>query len=120
MRKGIPSPEELARYELFKLHWMVSNGYTLTELTRSMAEYRAEMAEEMADDPSGLDMLDCNLFAMWQEERGFGGNIWPCLDEFLAVDDPQLAGSPLYAENGLFLRTAAAKISAAGKAAGGR
>lgn len=77
-----------ADYELFKLKWMGMNGYTVEDLADALLNYRAEKAAETEDNPDDMDYLDNKLFDEWVEERGFGGNIWPCYEEFLQEDLP--------------------------------
>lgn len=97
------TPEEQARYELFKLFWMINHSYTVKDLVTSVLTYRTECAEEMADDPDGLDVLDNNVFADWESEHGFDGSVWPCIDEFLDSDDAILRESGFYDEHRLSL-----------------
>ena len=48
------SPESFRAYECFKLQWMLDHKHTLQEL---------------------LDV--------WEKDRSFGGEIWPCYEEWL-------------------------------------
>lgn len=89
--KSKPFGTKRARYELFKMLWLMSHGYTLKDLVCAVLRYRAECAEEMKDDPDGLDVLDQNIFADWECEIGFdGAQIWPCFEEFLEDDDAEI------------------------------
>ena len=86
--------QDRADYELFKLRWMGVNGYTVEDLASALLDYRAEKAAEAEDNPDDMDYLDNKLFDEWEEERGFGGNIWPCYEEFLQEDLPLMQNDP--------------------------
>lgn len=82
-----------AKYELFKLFWMMMNGYTVTELINSVLTYRSELLADAADDTADIKHLqeqaqeiDTTLPSEWESERGFGDNIWPCFAEFMNSD----------------------------------
>ena len=70
---------EHARYEIFRMLWLMSHGYTLKDLVSAVLEYRDE-----ADDPADI----ADPFDEWEKESGFGGEIWPCFEEFQDADEP--------------------------------
>lgn len=58
-------------YEKYKLDWMLHHGYTLTDLMNEL--------ESLRDDTDPINLL----FIFWEEEYGFGSEIWVCYQEFL-------------------------------------
>lgn len=82
----LPSPE--AAYEKYKLHWMISHGFTLTDLKNAVVEAMEDMAEdgevikEKADvAPFVEGAIDAFL------DRGFGsGSLYACFEEFLGAE----------------------------------
>lgn len=73
---SVYSDEELAqlhtKYEKFKLQWMVDHGYTVESLVASLAAYLEDSGEPLYE-----------TYQMWEQDAGFGGEIWPCFDEWL-------------------------------------
>ena len=67
----------LRRYENFKLLWMKDHGHTLTNLLQELENMRQ-------DNPDATIM---ELFNDWEYGVGFGGDIWPCLHEFLTCEE---------------------------------
>lgn len=70
------SDEELAqlriKYEKFKLQWMIDHGYTLESLVASLAADLEDSGEPLWE-----------TYQTWENETGFGSEIWPCFDEWL-------------------------------------
>lgn len=66
-------------HEFFKLWWMLTHGYTLSDLIRELKEFQYA-------DPEDSDRISTpvsDIFQEWEADAGFGGEIWPCLSEFL-------------------------------------
>lgn len=66
-------------HDFFKLWWMLKHGYTLSDLVRELTELQHE-------DPEDSDRISTpvsDIFREWEADTGFGGEIWPCLAEFL-------------------------------------
>lgn len=61
-------------YEAFKLHWMITHGYTVADLLDKYSHFWGEVES----DEEG--MIE---FWNYLEETGFNGEIWPCFKEFL-------------------------------------
>ena len=66
-----------AKYERFKLTWMLDNNFTLADLIR-------ELDILVADSDPSLSLKA--LFADWELGYGFGSQIWPCFEEFLECE----------------------------------
>lgn len=79
---------ERARYEVFRMLWLMSHGYTLEDLVTAVLEYRGE-----ADGQAGPE----DLFREWELESGFSSEIWPCFDEFKDADEPLTDFTPFQA-----------------------
>lgn len=69
-------------YELFKLWWMLKHHYTLSDLVRELTDLQYE-------DPEDSDRISTpisDIFREWEADTGFGGEIWPCFDEFMDAE----------------------------------
>lgn len=64
-------------YEKYKLNWLLGHGYTLTDLMRELDVIKEE---EEDNDSIGL------LFDFWEDNRGFGSEIWVCYQEFIDTE----------------------------------
>lgn len=60
-------------YELYKLKWMLEHGYLLLDLVTLVQEYTDTMV--------GLTFEEA--FKLWEEECGFGGELWVSYAEWL-------------------------------------
>lgn len=67
-------------YEMYQLDWMITHGHSLSELMKSMEEYRREM------DPEEGFASVIELAANWDHESGFDGSLWVCEEEFLDAE----------------------------------
>jgi hypothetical protein len=63
-------------YEKYKLHWMLSHGYTLVDLIKEM-----QLCVEVIDEEDNIDLG--SIFNDWEFNYGFGSEIWVCYEEFL-------------------------------------
>lgn len=63
-------------YEKYRLHWMLSHGYTLVDLIQEMQICIDETDEDKATDLNAI-------FKAWEFNHGFGSEIWACYEEFL-------------------------------------
>lgn len=78
-------------YEMYKLNWMISHGWTLKEAFGTLANLAAETVEtdptEMSatDSESTLKLFDDTRTA-FLDEAGFCGELWVCKDEFLNTE----------------------------------
>ena len=73
-----------AKYERFKLMWMLDHNFTLADLIHGIDDLRAE------SDP-GLSLE--TLFADWEFGYGFGSQIWPCFEEFLECEYKEMGAA---------------------------
>lgn len=65
-------------YEKFQLQWMIDHGYSLSDLMR-------ELQALQYDDPEDSDRISTpitELFEEWEQDVGFGSEIWPCEAEW--------------------------------------
>lgn len=68
----------MSDYEMFQLQWMIDHGHSLRELME-------ELQSLQYDDPEGSDQISTpitELFERWEQDRGFGSEIWPCEAEY--------------------------------------
>lgn len=73
-------PKTLSLYADYKTNWMVEHGYTIDDLIKELDDYREE-TEEDSEYNSIQDVMN-----EWELESGFGGEIWPCYDEWFDND----------------------------------
>lgn len=64
------------KYEDYKMNWMKSHGYTLSDMIVSISEF-------VADGGSVED---------WEFDCGFNGEIWACFDEWLENEATEETG----------------------------
>lgn len=69
-------------YELFKLWWMLKHGHTLADLMAELNELRYADPE----DSDRISTPETDIFLDWESDSGFGGEIWPCFEEFLGCE----------------------------------
>lgn len=69
---------ERDEYRKYQLRWMAEHGHSLQDLIRELEELRAE--DESVDMPLNL------LFEQWEMDRGFGGELWACFQEFVSSE----------------------------------
>lgn len=62
----------MTNYEKFQLQWMIDHNYSLSDLIKELKNYQY-------DDP---DDSITELFKNWEQDRGFGSEIWPCEAEY--------------------------------------
>lgn len=69
------SKEFRKMYEYFKLMWMQEHGYSLEDLIGQLESARQDLLDEDASIQT--------VYEHWEDNIGFGGEIWPCFEEFL-------------------------------------
>lgn len=63
-------------YEKYRLSWMLSHGFTLSDLLRELYTYQGDVFAPLPE-----------LFSEWEADEGFSsGSIWACFDEFLNAE----------------------------------
>lgn len=62
-------------YETSKLVWMDEHGYSLEDLISQLENVRQDLLDEDASIQT--------VYEHWEDNVGFGGEIWPCFEEFL-------------------------------------
>lgn len=68
----------MSDYERYQLQWMIDHGHTLRELI-------GELQDMQYDDPEDSDRISTpisELFDEWEEDRGFGSEIYACEREW--------------------------------------
>ena len=63
-------------YEEYRLEWMQSHGYSLSDLINQLEMY---MADGEVDPQETLN----DIFERWECDSGFNGTLWACYDEWL-------------------------------------
>ncbi len=68
-------------YERYKLQWMIYHDFSLVDLIKEL-EVMIQEDAEFEDIRQSLQ----ERFEAWEFGIGFGGQIWPCFDEFVESD----------------------------------
>lgn len=69
-------------YEFYKLDWMASHNHTLEELFEQIKEI---IVEKSHDNTDAVDLVE-DSFMSFEIDKGFGGELWACYDEFLECE----------------------------------
>ena len=67
----------ISNYERFKLEWLISHGYSLTDLIHELSSALSDAQETQHD----ISLEE--VFSEWENDTGFGGEIYPCYEEYL-------------------------------------
>lgn len=68
----------MTRYQEYQLRWMLDHGYSLQDVIQGLTELQF-------DDPEDSDQISTpvsELFDEWEQDIGFGSEIWACEDEW--------------------------------------
>lgn len=68
----------MSNYEKYQLEWLIAHGYSLANLMQALTEYQY-------DDPEDSDRISTpisELFAEWEQDVGFGSEIYACEAEW--------------------------------------
>ncbi len=68
----------MTNYEKYQLLWMLDHGHSLDELVRELHEMQCEDPED--SDRTSTPISE--LFSEWEQDRGFGGELWACEAEW--------------------------------------
>lgn len=71
-------------YRLYQLDWMASHGYTVADIVRHAVKYHNDTMDP--EDPDAALPDENEIFDNWEDESGFNGSIWVCMDEFLGAE----------------------------------
>ncbi len=72
-------------YEAYQLDWMLSQGYSLNDYLKVLAE--AEASFEPDEYPEGTaEDIAKDIHQRFEEDFGFGGSLWVCFEEFLGAE----------------------------------
>lgn len=79
--------DPLTGYERYRLDWMADHGYGLDSLVTALGQYIGEFYT-VTDRDTGREASLCEVFDEWQEDHGFGGQIWSTPREYADIDAP--------------------------------
>lgn len=85
--KPAPASHKKETYEQYQLRWMSEHGHSLYSLMHELAEMQYE-------DPKDSDRISTpvtELFSEWEQDRGFGGEIWACNAEWEGAENKESA-----------------------------
>lgn len=60
-----------------QLEWMIAHGYSLNDLVMELTDY-----QNSDPDADTLTLPVSELFQRWEQDVGFGSEIWPCEAEW--------------------------------------
>lgn len=64
-------------YQIYRLNWMLEHGFSINDLI-------GEMQAHLENRDENIDIVNIKqLFAEWEQDSGFSGQIWACYDEFV-------------------------------------
>lgn len=72
-------------YHECQLDWMIEHGHSLQELIQELTEYQF-------DDPEDSDRISSpisEIFTNWEQDVGFGSEIWACRAEWEDADSQE-------------------------------
>lgn len=72
----------LTPYERYQLQWMQDHGHSIEELMDELTEFQY-------DDPEDSNQITdpvFELFEQWEQDCGFGSEIWACFDEWSTTE----------------------------------
>lgn len=82
-------------YDRYQLQWMLSHGYSLTDLMRGMTAipwYHDDNITDYYEDekdtePAGMCADIEGIFSAWEfDSDAFNGSCWACFDEFCGAE----------------------------------
>ena len=65
-------------YKLYQLDWMRTHGYAIEDIIEELETINQECRNCVNTE----EYSPKNLYKEFEEESGFGGNLWVCFDEF--------------------------------------
>ena len=70
-------------YEAYKFEWLIDSSYTIYDLVTAIIDYAKDEKRmaELYTDP-------VQVVSDWENDRGFGEEIWLGYDEWVAENDP--------------------------------
>lgn len=78
IREFMERRNAMTEYEKYQLQWMLAHGHSLRELIDGLTEFQY-------GDPEDSDRIStpvADLFAQWEQDCGFGSEIWACEAEW--------------------------------------
>lgn len=82
----------MSEYEKYQLQWMLAHGHSLRELI-------SELTKLQCGDPEDSDQIStpvADLFAQWEQDCGFGSEIWACEAEWEDAESKEPKEGPHY------------------------
>lgn len=67
-------------YDLYKLDWMSSHGYSIDDILERVGE---ELFNNARDFDAPFEPTFKESVANWEYDRGFDGSLYACFNEFL-------------------------------------
>lgn len=72
---------ESVAYEKYKADWLLSHRYSLQDFAAAILEYFLSEKDNFDPAPNPYEII-----TNWENDRGFGGEIYACFDEFLDTE----------------------------------
>lgn len=71
----------MTEYQKFQLQWMIDHNHSIDELIDELDRCQYDWA----DDNESIK----SIFNAWEYDIGFGGELWPCEDEWKHSEDSE-------------------------------
>lgn len=75
----------LTDYERYQFEWMIDHGHSLGELVDELTGLQNDLEEE-----PGVNLSVRDVFDAWEDERGFGGELFACEAEWRGAEGKEL------------------------------
>lgn len=75
----------MTEYQKYQLQWMIDHGHSIQNLIQELRNYQY-------DDPEDSDRISTpidELFSEWEQDIGFGSEIWACQEEWNECENKQ-------------------------------
>lgn len=82
MKQNIQVSDKLTPYEAYQLCWMLEHGYSLANLIQELTD--CQFADP--EDSDAISRPVSEIFENWEQDLGFGSEIWACEREFNEVE----------------------------------
>lgn len=73
-------------YERYQLEWMIDHGHSLGELMSELTNLQNDL-----ELTPGVNLSVADVFETWEEDRGFGGEVWACEAEYVEAEGKETA-----------------------------
>ena len=73
-------------YERYQLEWMIEHGHSLAELISELT-----LVQNDLEATPGVNLSVRDVFDAWEQDQGFGGEVFACEEAYHEAERPNLA-----------------------------